>query len=231
MHNNLGIEATVVIANYGMARKIVKFSKKHGMTGATVFYGKGTLKKSKLLELFDIVDIKKEIVFMLANKQTTQKVLPLLNEKFKFYKPNHGISFRMDVSKIIGSHILNDNNQIKEVKKHMYQAIITIVDKGLAEEVVIAARKAGSMGATIIEARGSGTHETSKLFNMDVEPEKEIILIISKADETNKITKAIKNDMHIDKEGKGIMFIQDINEVYGLDSHKKTTTYINESLT
>ncbi len=231
MHNTLGIEAIVTISNYGSARKIVKFSKKHGMTGATVFYGKGTLKKSKLLELFDIVDIKKEIVLMLANKQMTKKVLPLLNEKFKFYKPNHGIVLSINVSEIIGSHILKSNKQVKEVKKHMYQAIITIVDKGLAEEVVIAARKAGSMGATIIEARGSGKHETSKLFNMDVEPEKEIILIISKTDQTNKITKMIKNDMHIDQEGKGIMFIQDINEVYGIDNHKKTTTYINESLT
>ena len=43
-------------------------------------------------------------------------------------------------------------------------AIMVIVD-GKAEKVIDAATEAGSKGGTVINARGSGIHETSRLFS------------------------------------------------------------------
>ena len=97
----------------------------------------------------------------------------------------------------------------------MYHAITTIVDRGKAEDVIDAATKAGSKGGTIINARGSGIHETSKLFSMDIEPEKEIVIILSEVESTeNRIFD--KKPLKIDEPGNGIIFIQDVNKTYGI---------------
>ena len=98
----------------------------------------------------------------------------------------------------------------------MYHSITVIVDRGKAEDVIDAATKAGSKGGTIINARGSGIHETSKVFAIEIEPEKEIVLIISKSDKTEDIISSIKEELEIEKPGNGIIFVQNISEVYGL---------------
>ncbi len=98
----------------------------------------------------------------------------------------------------------------------MYQAITVVVEKGKAEDVIDAALKAGSKGGTIINARGSGVHETSRLFAMDIEPEKEMVLILSKSEQTEKIVSSIRTSLKIDEPGMGILYIQHVNEVCGL---------------
>ena len=98
----------------------------------------------------------------------------------------------------------------------MYQSITVIVDKGKGEEVIDAATKAGSKGGTIINGRGSGIHETSKLFAMEIEPEKEIVIILSKIEDVDNIISSIKDEMKIDEPGKGVIYTQDIKKAYGL---------------
>lgn len=79
-----------------------------------------------------------------------------------------------------------------------------------------AATKAGSRGGTIINARGSGIHETHTLFAMAIEPEKEIVLILSENNTTEAIVAAIRQELRVDEPGNGIIFVLDVNETYGL---------------
>ncbi len=98
----------------------------------------------------------------------------------------------------------------------MHKVITVIVDKGKAEDVIDAATKAGSKGGTIMNGRGSGIHETSKLFSMDIEPEREIVIILSETSKTEAIVSSIRKDLDMDKPGNGIIYIQDVNKVYGI---------------
>lgn len=206
-----------VIVNIGAGSKIIKVAKKNGITGATILLGKGTI-QNRFLDLLGLTDIRKEIVLMLAEKTTAYKTLEILNSRFNFNKPHHGIAFTTPVKDFFGSSNFKPNN-IKEnrgIENPMYNAIFVVVDKGNAEDVIESAEKAGSRGGTIINARGSGIHETSKLFSMEVEPEKEIVLILAKSDTTDAIVSAIREDLQIDEPAKGIIFVQDINKTYGL---------------
>jgi len=110
----------------------------------------------------------------------------------------------------------NREQETRGVNDNMYKAVFTVVDRGKAELVMDAAKKAGARGGTIINARGSGIHETSKLFSMEIEPEKEIVLILCKSDMTNNIVDAIRRELEIDKPGNGIIFVQPVDETYGL---------------
>lgn len=206
-----------IVVNYGMGSKILKTAKSHGIPGGTIFLGKGTINNS-LLNFLSIYEEKKEIILMGTDKHTADNVLPELNKKFQFEKPNHGIVFTTIIYDIVGSEIYKSKKDGEErgVNKPMYQKIITIVNRGKAEDVIEAAQSAGSKGGTIINGRGSGIHETSKLFNMEIEPEKEIVIILSKIDITETIISKIREKLEIDKPGNGIIFVQNIDKTYGV---------------
>lgn len=98
----------------------------------------------------------------------------------------------------------------------MYQIIVTIVEKGKADEVMESATKAGARGGTVLNARGSGLHETQRLFTLDIEPERDIVLIITESDKTEAITSAIRKDLNMDGPGHGLLFVQNITRTIGL---------------
>ncbi len=210
------LELLCIIVNYGIARKVIKCCKQCGITGATVFLGKGTVKNHKLLEFLDLAEVRKEVILMLTDQSTNDHALEELNKKLNFDKAYRGIAFTIPVSQILGSSQYNEQKESRGVINSMYNAIFTIIDRGKAEDVIDAATSAGSKGGTIINARGSGIHETSKIFNMEIEPEKEIVLILSENNLTEKITSAIREKLQIDEPGRGIIFVQDVNKTYGL---------------
>ena len=208
-------ELVCVIVKYGMASKIIKFAKKHGISGGTIFLGKGTINNS-FLEFLELSEVRREIVLMVADYEKAKETLPILSKMFNFEKPNHGIAFSTSVSEIFGASGMKKQKESGGENNTMYQVIYTIVERGKAEDVVDAANHAGSKGATIINGRGSRIHETGRIFNMEIEPEKEIVLIISEKSLTEKITEAIRENLKIDEPGNGIVFIQNINSTYGL---------------
>lgn len=98
----------------------------------------------------------------------------------------------------------------------MYRAVFVVVDKGKGEAVMDAAKAAGAKGGTIINARGSSIHETSRFLNLEIEPEKEMVLILARPQLADKIVLAVRDELQIDEPGKGIIFVQEVQEVYGV---------------
>lgn len=216
-HEAPSIELICVIVNFGSASKIVKAAKTFGITGATVTLGRGTVGRG-IMNYLGLSDIRKEVVYMAAVKEVGDRALASLNEQFEFDKPNHGIAFTTTVCGVMGAKSIRCDNPAgeREAEKTMYHIITTIVEKGKAEDVISAATEAGSKGGTILNARGSGIHETSKLFSMEIEPEKEIVLILSETDATAAITASIREALRIDQPGNGIIYVQNAAQTYGI---------------
>jgi nitrogen regulatory protein PII len=99
----------------------------------------------------------------------------------------------------------------------LYDLIITIVNKGKSETVVEASRKAGAEGGTILFGRGTGIHEQAKLFGITIEPEKELVLTLIRRDLSAKVLEAIVSAAHLDKPGKGIAFVLEVERVAGIN--------------
>ncbi len=210
------LELGVAVVNYGSGSKVLHMAKKSGIPGGTIFFGRGTA-ESKILEFLGISDIRKEVVLMGADADPLSRTVKKLDEKFHFAKKNHGIVFAVPVHEVIGTqHLKSKSGREKRGDGAMYQAITIIVERGKAEDVMEAAKGAGSKGGTIINARGSGVHETQKIFKMEIEPEREIVLILAKEECTDNIVQAVKEKLDIEKPGNGIIFIQDVSRAYGL---------------
>lgn len=105
---------------------------------------------------------------------------------------------------------MSSNQQIK------YDLIVTIINKGFAEEVVEASKKAGAQGGTIMRGRGTGIHETAKIFGIPIEPEKEIVLTLIDRTKTEQVMASITEALELEKPGKGIAFILDVGKTVGI---------------
>lgn len=210
-------ELICLITNYGNGSKLIQSAKQLGISGGTVLLGKGTV-NNRILDILGLSDIRKEIVLMLSDEETACQALEKLDKKYEFHKPNHGIAFTTSICAVAGARSIkgeNVNNERGE-DNAMYQVITVIIDKGRAEDVIDAATDAGSKGGTIINARGSGIHETSKIFSMEIEPEKEIAIIISETEKTEAIVDSIREHLKIDEPGNGIIYVQNVNKAYGI---------------
>lgn len=204
-----------IIVDCGKASKILHRAKQLGIPGATVCLASGTVNHG-FLNFLGLRDTRKEIIYMAAEKSLSLEVLEKLNKEFEFSKPNHGIAYTTDICQVIGTSLIGFDKCIDEGDENMHQLINVVVDRGKAEIVIEAATEVGSKGGTIINARGSGVHETQKLFGMEVEPEKEIVVIIAKTEDTEAIVENITLKIDISKPGNGIIYIQNVNRVYGL---------------
>lgn len=214
---NKGFCLFCVIVDFGKGSKVLRKSKELGTSGGTFLLAKGTA-NSNLLKILGLDEIRKEILMMVIEEELEEVFHEELAKEFHFHKPNKGIAFSIPLNRVIGLKGLKikSNPNKKGGNVMSIEAIITIVDRGLADEVIEAARRAGATGGTIIHGRGAGIHEKEKLFNMEIEPEKDIILIISETKDTETILEAINESLDIEKSGAGIIFVIDINRATGL---------------
>lgn len=99
-----------------------------------------------------------------------------------------------------------------------HELIMTIINRGFADTVMEAAKAAGAAGGTVINARGTGIHEAEKFFGIIVQPEKELVLILTEHEKKNAIMTAICTRTDLKQAGKGICFSLPVDHVVGLTS-------------
>ncbi|MCI6585151.1 MAG: transcriptional regulator [Mobiluncus porci] len=97
-----------------------------------------------------------------------------------------------------------------------WQLLTTIVDRGRSEDVVEAAQSAGSRGGTVIAGRGSGVAQTELVLGMEIEPEKDIVFMLTPGEMSGRIEEAIADRLDLEKPNTGILFVQNVVAVSGL---------------
>ncbi|MDR1043263.1 MAG: P-II family nitrogen regulator [Clostridiales Family XIII bacterium] len=96
-----------------------------------------------------------------------------------------------------------------------YCLILTIVNRGYAELVMDAAREAGARGGTVLYARGTGIHATEKFMNIDIQPEKEIVMTIVGRSSVRKIMHDILEASGLRTKARGISFTLPVTDLVG----------------
>ena len=107
---------------------------------------------------------------------------------------------------------MDDRNQITSEQTHL---ITCIVQRGKGDAIAQAAIKAGAGGATTHFARGTGTRERLGLLGLAIVPEKEVVLVICKEDESLRIFDAVAKAGKLDVPGMGTAYITPIIKVVG----------------
>lgn len=212
-------QALTFIITHDQCNALSKLARKHQLS-ATKILAKGTV-ASQFLKAWGITEDRREMVTMLLPLQEAKEFLEVVNRKLQLSKPGHGIAYATNILACAGMHhqeTLNLQAYAKKVAEEMmYHKITVIVDRGNAEKVMETARKAGAQGGTILHGRGStGAQEARKIFGIEIEPEKEIVTILTPAAATQTIFEAIAREMEIEKPGKGIMYVEGLSATSGL---------------
>jgi len=87
--------------------------------------------------------------------------------------------------------------------------ITCVVERGRADDVMDAARKAGAPAATIFYARGTGVRERLGLLGIAIQAEKEVLQIVIPKKEADRIFDAVAEAAQVSLPGKGFIYMLD----------------------
>lgn len=224
------MDLLVFIVNPDKGERVIEHAYKNGILGGTIILGEGTVRNT-LLRKLGLDNAHKEVVLLIAPSDIAKMTFDYVSHKKELNKKNQGIALRTSINHIRGitDRIIGYSKQIKPDVIHereedkgdnetMYQALIALVNQGEGQDVMRVAEKHGAGGGTIIKARGAGAAEAQEVFGMQIEPEKEILLIITPTDTVSEIARGIGDYLNIDEENTGIMFTVGLDETRGLYS-------------
>lgn len=189
-----------------------------GASGGTILMGKGSA-SSSLLQILGLGETSKDIVLIVTDKNKKDEIKNAIINASEDKKQPFGILLSLDATDFFkaGTKFSEDNmNENAE-----YKLITVIVNKGFADDAMNAARKAGASGGTIINARGTAKPGDPKFFGVEIVPEKDMIMIVAKSSEANKILDAINELPCLEKPGSGIAFANPASDFTVLGKKKE----------
>lgn len=94
--------------------------------------------------------------------------------------------------------------------------IVSIVRKGWGDSVLEATMNAGAHGGTVLFGRGIGRNEQQRVFGIQIEPEKEIVLTVVPDSLKDTILQAVVRAAELTAPGHGLAFIVPVEKVAGI---------------
>lgn len=181
---------------------------------------------SEIIDALGLGDIEKSILVGMMPKAFADEMLLKLRKKLELYTPNSGIAFTMPINGA-NNHMLrmlsslhDEDGALSQRRSFMndihYTLISAVVNQGYSEEVMQAAKAAGAGGGTVIHSRRIANENTLQFWGLSFQEEKEIVMILAKAEEKVAIMQAISDHCGIHSKAKGIVMSLPIDSVVGL---------------
>ena len=103
-----------------------------------------------------------------------------------------------------------------------YELIMCIVNTGFSETVMEAAKEHGARGGTVLHARGTANKEAEEFFNITVQPDKEIVMIVVPSTIRDDVLHAVYQAAGLKTAGQGISFALPVTNTVGLTPVNKS---------
>ena len=213
-----------LILSENQCHKFVRIAKDKGIRSGIIILGRGTVKNATL-NLLGIKSEKKEIVSILLENEKAKELLDHFTKELLLNEPGHGIAYTTPV--ITADRITSGQQGTLDTMQgmedeSMFKKLTVVVNRGMAEEVMDIARKSGVTGGTIMHGRGTGSEFTTKLLGMEIEPEKELVMILMPNDLIDKVVNELFHELQLNNPGNGILFVGPVLDVRVLfGSHRK----------
>jgi nitrogen regulatory protein PII len=93
--------------------------------------------------------------------------------------------------------------------------ITCIIQKKEMNKVIKATLNAGAIGVTSFSAHGTGIRQKIGDIGKQIQPEKEIIFVVTREEQTHGIFDAIIRIARLKSPGQGLAFVQKIDKIAG----------------
>ncbi len=199
-------------------RKLKTIVNKYHLPFNIIMYGDGTASQG-ILDFLDLVKTKKNILISIITGTIEKKIFSYLSDTVHLEEIGKGIAFTIPLSsssKYVMEAFKKEEGEIMDNKKD-YHLIVTVTNEGSAEKVMNIAKKNGANGGTLLKGRDVGGKSNFKFFNMTIEPEKDILLIVCHNNDKNKIMTAILEKEGIKSDAKSMCFSLPIDNIVGVN--------------
>lgn len=183
----------LTVVNHGIGERLAALTRDAGARGGTILVGRGEL-DSRILRFLALADVEKDVLITLVTEGQRNAIFATIAGAPLFTHKNDGVSFVVPT----GGTIMTDDSG--------HELISIIVNRGYADDIMAAARKAGAKGGTILNARGTGKGDDEKFFGVTIVPEKEQVLILAERENADAIREAIATLPCLTTPGIGIMY-------------------------
>ena len=102
-----------------------------------------------------------------------------------------------------------------------FELVLCVVNAGFSQNVMEAARAAGAQGGTILRARGSANPEAEEFFNINIQPDKEIVMILVPKEIKDEVMKTIYKEAGLADEAQGIAFSLPVSRTTTIRGNEK----------
>ncbi len=102
--------------------------------------------------------------------------------------------------------------------QNKHELILCIVNEGYSDDVMDAAKRAGAMGGTIMHGRGTANQNAELFFNIPIQPEKDIVMLIVNSKIKDAVLREIYKNVGLSTPGQGIAFSMEVSGVAGIRS-------------
>ncbi len=110
------------------------------------------------------------------------------------------------------------------MKKFEHELIICIVNEGFSDLVMDVAKEVGARGGTVLNAHGTANKEAEKFFAINIQPEKEMVMILVPSSIKEDVMHALYKKVGLNSAGQGIAFSLPVDNVVGLATTEQPTT-------
>ncbi len=218
-----GLYMMAVITNRNMKERFKNFFEENGQTVYFETPGRGTA-SSEVLDYFGLEATEKMVYLAVVTDNMWKRLKRELIVRLQIDVPGTGIAFTVPLSSIGGrkalQYLIQNQEYVKEEESELkgtkYELLIAIANQGSIDTVMDAARSANAGGGTVIHAKGTGTEGARKFLGVSVAEEKEMIFIVARTEEKNKIMKAIMEKTGLGSKEKTIIFSLPVTDTAGL---------------
>ena len=179
---------------------------------------------SEVMDLLGLGSPEKRVLISVLPKAAADNMLLKLHKALRIGTVNSGIAYTLPINAAskFAFTVFDSLEQTEERKgqKAMSEKqnamIAAVVNLGYSEDVMLAARKAGAGGGTVLHSRSIVDDSAVKNIGAEMGEEKDIVLIVADSETKLAIMKAISEKCGIQTEAKGIVYSLPIDNVIGL---------------
>lgn len=213
----------VSILDRHKAKKFLNFYQESGIQVNLNTVARGTA-TSEVLDYFGLESIEKILITSFVTREVWKNVRKGLREKMNIDVPGTGIAFIIPLSSVGGKKQLQfltqNQNFVKgeesTLKDTKYELLIAVTNQGYTSLVMDAARKENAGGGTVIHAKGTGMEGAEHFLGVSLASEKELVLIVVKREDKNRIMQAVMEEAGMNSKAKTIVFSLPVTSTAGM---------------
>ena len=227
-HNDCKIQVLMTVVDYGLSHTITELYQSLNFPINMLTHGHGAA-NSEIYEILGFGESKKIVIISVVTQSMVGDIWKIFQSEMNFNKPGTGISFTIpinSISSILSQLCISSNTQSPLESEELtmshndpHDLIITIINEGYFSQLMDVAKAAGAGGGTLLHARGIGNEDTDKFLGITLQPERDMVLILTPHEKKQKIMESITKEFGLGTDGKGICFSVPVNAALGLGTH------------